>query len=150
MAKDIDIPDPTVVFGLLVAFRRSKTMFAAVSLGVFDSLAEGAKTAVELASVSETSALALERLLDACVGLKLLLKQDGVYSNSPEAATYLVASSPHRLSGYIACSNDVLWTLWSHLEDAVREGSHRWKQSFGWDGPIFSSFFHTEAWSCPR
>jgi acetylserotonin N-methyltransferase len=27
----------------------------------------------------------------------------------------------------------------------VREGTHRWKQTYGWDGPIFSSFFRTDA-----
>jgi acetylserotonin N-methyltransferase len=49
-----------------------------------------------------------------------------------------------RLTGYINYSNDVMWRLWSHLEDAVREGTHRWGQEFGWDGPIFSHFFRTE------
>ena len=38
MAHDITIPDPTVVLELLTAFRTSKAMFAAVSLGVFDVL----------------------------------------------------------------------------------------------------------------
>jgi acetylserotonin N-methyltransferase len=37
-----------------------------------------------------------------------------------------------------------MWKLWNHLEDAVREGTHRWKQTFGWDGPIFANFFRTE------
>ena len=27
-----------------------------------------------------------------------------------------------------------MWKMWAHLEDAVREGTHRWKQTFGWDG----------------
>jgi acetylserotonin N-methyltransferase len=31
-----------------------------------------------------------------------------------------------------------------HLEDAVREGTHRWRQSFGLEGPIFSAFFRTD------
>src|SRR5436189_247014 len=38
----------------------------------------------------------------------------------------------------------VLWQLWAHLDDAVREGTHRWKQTFGLDGPIFSHFFRTD------
>jgi acetylserotonin N-methyltransferase len=37
-----------------------------------------------------------------------------------------------------------MWQLWSHLADAVRDGSHRWQQAFGWDGPIFSHFFKSE------
>jgi acetylserotonin N-methyltransferase len=49
MAKDITQPDPAVVLDLIEAFRRSKTMFAAVALGVFDALADGPKTADALA-----------------------------------------------------------------------------------------------------
>jgi acetylserotonin N-methyltransferase len=37
-----------------------------------------------------------------------------------------------------------MWKLWANLEGAVREGGHRWKQTFGWEQPIFSSFFHDE------
>ena len=48
------------------------------------------------------------------------------------------------MTGYVRYSNEVGWKLWAHLEDAVREGSHRWKQAYGWDGPIFSSFFRTD------
>jgi acetylserotonin N-methyltransferase len=35
--------------------------------------------------------------------------------------------------------------MWANLEGAVREGTNRWQETFGWDGPIFSSFFKTEA-----
>src|SRR4051794_4547905 len=38
MATDITPPDPAVVLDLIEAFRRSKSMFTAVSLGVFDAL----------------------------------------------------------------------------------------------------------------
>lgn len=48
------------------------------------------------------------------------------------------------MTGYIRFSNDVIWKLWHHLEDAVREGTNRWQQTYGWDGPLFSHFFHTE------
>ncbi len=51
MADDMTIPDPTVVLNLLTAFRESKAMFAAVSLGVFDALADGPKSAAALANM---------------------------------------------------------------------------------------------------
>jgi acetylserotonin N-methyltransferase len=86
----------------------------------------------------------LERLLDACVGLELLRKQDGLYANEPVAVKYLCRSSEHALTGYILYSNDVLFPVWAHLEDAVREGSHRWEQTFGLTGPIFDHFFKTD------
>jgi acetylserotonin N-methyltransferase len=87
---------------------------------------------------------ALERLLDACVGLQLLARNGDAYASTPTASVYLTSASPRRLTGYINYSNDIMWKLWSNLEDAVREGTHRWKQTYGWDGPIFSYFFKNE------
>ncbi|MEX2027457.1 MAG: class I SAM-dependent methyltransferase, partial [Pirellulaceae bacterium] len=139
-----DIPDPAPILDLLEAFRRSKTMFAAVELGVFDLLAGGPQTLTQLATRLSASTDALQRLLDACVGLGLLSRDDRGYANTPVAETYLCSASPRRLSGYINFSNGPMWKLWTHLADAVREGTHRWKQVYGWDGPIFSHFFQDE------
>jgi acetylserotonin N-methyltransferase len=137
-------PDPTVVLDLLEAFRRSKVMFAAVSLGIFDALDERPATAAGLAEALSLHRDALTRLLDAAIGLKLLERRGDLYENTPAASAYLCKGSPSRLTGYINYSNTALWKLWANLEDGVREGTHRWKQTFGWDGPIFSSFFRTE------
>jgi acetylserotonin N-methyltransferase len=144
MAKDITRPDPGIVLDLLQAFRCSKVMFAAASLGVFDALAAGPRSLRALADELKANPDALERLLDACVGLQLLERDHEGYRNTPVASSYLCHSSPHRLTGYINYSNNVMWKLWGNLEDAVREGTHRWQQTFGWDGPIFAHFFRTE------
>jgi acetylserotonin N-methyltransferase len=119
------------VLDLIDAFRRSKTMFAAVELGIFD----GRRPA---------DCKELGRLLDACVALGLLEKHGEAYVNTPETDKFLRSDSPDTLSGYIRYSNSALYPMWGHLEDAVREGTNRWKQTFGWDGPIFSHFFRTE------
>lgn len=144
MAQDISVPDPAVVLDLLEAFRRSKTMFAAVSLGVFDALVGGPKSLAQLAAELPADQDALERLLDACVGLQLLARHESEYANTPASAAYLTESSPRRLTGYINYSNNVMWNIWGHLEDAVREGTNRWQQTYGWEGPLFSHFFKTE------
>jgi len=136
-------PDPAVVLDLIEAFRRSKTMFAAVSLGIFDRLGPGPSTAPLLRRDGECLD-SLIRLLDACVALGLLTKDGEVYANTPAAGVYLRRSSRETLTGYIQYSNDVLWPMWAHLEDAVREGTHRWKQTFGLDGALFSHFYRTE------
>src|SRR5579862_2583988 len=120
-----------MILELIDAFRRSKTMFAAVKLGIFD----GARPA---------DSKALPRLLDACVALGLLEKRGGAYVNTPVADKYLRAESPDTLTGYINYSNDALFPMWEHLEDAVQEGAPRWKQTFGIEGGIFSGFFKTE------
>jgi acetylserotonin N-methyltransferase len=137
-------PDPQNVLALLFAFRLSKTMFDAVSLGIFDALAERPQSGSALASRLNLNADALERLLDACVGLKLLAKKGADYANTPEASAYLCSTSPDRLTGYVNYSNDVMWSMWANLKDAVREGSNRWKQTYGGDGPLFSNFYRTD------
>ncbi|MCU0245723.1 MAG: acetylserotonin O-methyltransferase [Bryobacter sp.] len=137
-------PDPAPILELIEAFRRSKTMFAAVSLGLFDRLADepadGATLSRELAIPLDT----LERLLDSCVALFLLRRTGGLYRNTEIADAYLRRGSPDSLAGYILYSNEVLFRLWANLEDALREGTPRWKQTFQLDGPIFTSFFRTE------
>jgi acetylserotonin O-methyltransferase len=122
---------PDKILELIDAFRRSKTMFAAVKLGIF----EGARP---------EDYKALPRLLDACVALGLLEKREGVYINTPHSDKYLRSDSPDSLTGYIHYSNDALFPMWAHLEDAVREGTPRWNQTFGLEGGIFSGFFRTE------
>lgn len=140
----MDLPDPAPVIDLIEAFRRSKAMFAAVEIGVFDRLEQGAANASVLAADLQCTEEALVRLLDACVGLGLLEKQGITYANTAVSAAYLCRSSPHAMAGYVLYSNRVLYKLWSHLEDAVREGTHRWKQAFGAEGPIFDHFFQSQ------
>jgi acetylserotonin O-methyltransferase len=136
--------DPTPVLDLLDGFRASKVMFAGVSMGVFDRLSRGPAPLDVLARELHADADALRRLLDACVALKLLTRRGADYANSDAASAYLCKDSPRRLTGYINYSNTVLWKLWANLEDAVREGTHRWKQTFGLEGPIFSHFFRND------
>lgn len=141
----MNLPDPTPVTDLIDAFRRSKAMFTAVSLGVFDALAEGPADLPTLAARLKAKPGSLERLLDACTGLGFLHKQEGRYANQPVAETYLTNSSPNTLIGYIEYSDSVLYRMWEHLDDAVREGTHRWRQTFDSEGPIFTHFFRTDA-----
>jgi acetylserotonin N-methyltransferase len=87
---------------------------------------------------------ALERLLDGNVGLGLLEKRGEAYYNQPVADTYLRKDSPHSLIGYVLYSDRALYPMWAHLDDAIREGTHRWQQTFGSPGPIFDQFFSTD------
>jgi acetylserotonin N-methyltransferase len=138
------IPDPAPVLELIEAFRRSKIMFAAVALGVFEQLSAGPASAETLATELKADSDALERLLNACVALQLLTREGDQYANAPIATTYLCRDSPSQLTGYINFSNKILWQLWGNMEDAVRDGTNRWRQTFDSDGPIFANLFSTE------
>jgi len=136
--------DPAPVLDSLDGFRRSKAMFAALELGIFERLHRGPARAEELSGELKLHPDAAERLLDTCVGMDLLAKHDGVYSNLPAATTYLVRSSPQALVGYIDYSNRVGYKLWGDLETAIRKGTHLWETTFGLKGNIFDAFFKTE------
>jgi acetylserotonin N-methyltransferase len=76
--------------------------------------------------------------------LQLLEKSDGQYRNTLTANRYLRRDSPDTLTGYILYSHAALVPIWSHLDDAVREGTHRWTQTFGPQRELFAHFFKTD------
>lgn len=137
--------DPTVILDYIEAFRRSKVLFTAVRLGVFDQLDAQPQTGQQLAEGLRLHTGALTRLLDACVALRLLEHEAGVYCNTPSASRYLVSTSAHTFSGYIVYSDQSLFPLWAHLDDAIREGTNRWEQTFGSKDALFDYYYRDPA-----
>ncbi len=140
-------PEAETILDLIEAFRRSKVMFTAVQLGIFEQLAIVPQTCSALAVQLSLDRRALARLLDGCVALGLL--ERGVdhrdeYANSNAATRFLTRASPETLAGYIVYSDQSLYKLWDHLEDAVREGSNRWTQTFGSRSALFDHYFRNE------
>ena len=136
---------PAPVLDLIEAFRRSKTMFTAVRLGVFDTLADKPQSAGQLAADLKVNAAALARLLDGCIALGLLQREDDTYTNTPIAAQYLVENSPNTLANYVLYSDQSLYRLWAHLDDAIWEGTNRWTQAFGSRDALFDHYFRDDA-----
>ncbi len=130
-----------IVFDLIEAFRRSKTMFTAVRLGIFDELERHPQNSAALARILNLHEGATGRLLDGCVSLGLLEREADKYRNCQITSTYLVSGSPDTFSGYIKYSDESLYKLWSHLDDAVREGSNRWEQTFGSRDALFDYYY---------
>lgn len=84
--EDLDYPQDILQYSS--GFLISKVMFTACELGVFDLLLESGEplSTDAIAARLGTSATGMERLLDACVGLKLLaveLTQGGAEMWSP-------------------------------------------------------------------
>lgn len=137
-------PEAQIVLDLIEAFRRSKVMFTTVQLGIFEQLAIVPQTCAALAVQLSLDRPALSRLLDGCVSLGLLERDGDHYVNTKAANRFLTHASPETLAGYIVYSDQSLYKLWDHLDDAVREGSNRWTQAFGSRSALFDHYFRNE------
>lgn len=100
----------------------ARALQVGVRTGILAALAEGPRTAAELAGDMELSPPATELLLDVIASLgHLELKSDGRYQMSSRAKRWLDPSSDRYVGDFIA-DNHHYWEWWGGLEDLVREG----------------------------
>lgn len=114
-------PDPSSIVRLSTAYWESQTLLTANRLRLFDTLADGARTADEVAATLQLDARSTVLLLRACVGLGFLQQDGARFENAPVAATFLVSRSPAFMGNVIRYS-DRLYSTWGRLEDALRSG----------------------------
>ena len=134
---------------LFLGFWISRTVMAAVQLGVFEALGDragpGGLTLEQARAALGLPARPAGALLDTCVATGLLDKEDGRYRNSALAARYLAAGSEYSLRNYVL-DERWCWESWERLEDALRaddqllpedaEGYHAFPEDF------FLDFLH--------
>ena len=157
-------PDPDDVLELFLGFWISRTVMAAVELGVFDLLGRqigdapppggsgraagpggGGLTLDEARAALGLGERPARAVLDTCVSVGLLDKTDGRYRNSPLGARYLAAGSPYSLRNYVL-DERWCWPAWGRLEEALKadtqllpedeEGYHAFPEDF------FLDFLH--------
>ena len=103
------------------AARVSLTLIAAVELDVFTTIAQGKRTAAEVARAIKVPLRGLERMLDALTGLGYLTKRGSRFGLSPTAQTFLVRGKPAFL-GAMADESRMTLPGWIQLTDVVRFG----------------------------
>lgn len=114
-------PSPARIVELVAAFRGARVLTAAVSLGVFDALAQGPGDAAGLAVRLRTEARATGILLDALAALGFVEKKGESYANSPVSQRYLVSGAPGGLASNLRYQ-ELLAGAWADLPGAVRRG----------------------------
>ncbi len=117
------------LYEIATSYVRSQMFFAACRLGVFDQLADGARTAAELAQRLNIHPEICRRLL---VGLRqngLVERRQDRYSNSP-LAHYLTQNAAVNLKP-VALIGEPFYHMTEFLTDALRENSPRWVQALG-------------------
>jgi precorrin-6B methylase 2 len=95
---------------------------AALRLGVFDLLAQGAKTLEEIVQATGASPRGLRSVCNALAGLQLLSKDGGRYGLTPESEAFLVSSRPGFMGGVIKHTSTQLIPVWLDLAETVRRG----------------------------
>jgi len=114
--------DPSRIVNMASAFYDSCVLFTASDLGFFKKISElGKADAKTIANDLNLNERGTRLLLDACVALDLLNKENNEYKNTPESNAFLVPSSPADLSGAIRYNRDV-YPLWGRLKEMVKSG----------------------------
>ncbi len=102
-------------------FRESRALLTAIELDLFTALGSGAN-ATKVAEGLGTDPRATEALLNALVALGVLEKRDGIFTNTPVAARYLVEGAEHDSRAALMHTAN-LWPRWSTLTDCVKQGT---------------------------
>ncbi len=115
-------------------FRVTQTVYAAVELGIPDLLADGDRTADELAAASQADPATLYRLLRGLASLGILHEADDRRFSLMELGQPLRADAPGSLRGWVRLQGrDYLWRSWGNLANAVREGENSFRALHGTD-----------------
>lgn len=93
--------DVEKISGIAFGFMASKALFSALHMKVFDVLAEGPKTAAQVAAATPGTEHGMETLLTSLAGLGLVQKDGPAYRNSQDADLYLVTTSKHYYGDYL-------------------------------------------------
>jgi hypothetical protein len=113
--------DPSLIMQLALAYRASAALFAASELDVFSTLADGPKTADQVAKERQCHEAPMRLLLESCAATGLLTSNGGSYANTPVADTFLVRGRPAYSANGLKYAED-LYPAWGRLADLVRTG----------------------------
>ena len=108
-------------------FQEARILLTGVEVGLFERLARGPATAVEVARDRDLTLRGTEIVLDALVAMGLVTKNDGVYANTPDADRLLIdggAESQAHILRHVGHT----FRAWAQLDDVVRHGLRREEQ----------------------
>lgn len=112
---------PVPIADTHVAFTAARAIMAGTSLGIFDAIADGERSAESIAAACGTDTRATGALVDCLVALGYLRLTNGRYENTRRVEKWLLARSPRSVRDKLLFQR-VEWDLLAKLEDFVRTG----------------------------
>ena len=113
---------PEHIMQVGMGFWPSKTLLSAVELGVFSTLANAPADLPTLQKKLALHQRSARDFLDALVALKLLERENGIYSNTVETDLFLDSAKPSYVGGILEMANARLYGFWGSLTEALRTG----------------------------
>ena len=134
-------PNPERIFNAINSYQLTEAMKAALDLGVFTVIAEGATDAASIAQQVNASERGTRILCDYLTVKGFLNKNNGRYGLEQDAAIFLNRNSPAYL-GSVAhfLASDRSFAAHHNITDAVRQGGCAVHDPFDPDEPIWVNF----------
>jgi ubiquinone/menaquinone biosynthesis C-methylase UbiE len=101
--------------------RAAQALVASVELDVFTHIADGKRTAKEVAHTTGATERGTEHLLDALVAIGYLNKKGNRYGLEPIAEKFLVRGRDGYVGGFVY-ETKLTWPGWAQLTDVIRSG----------------------------
>lgn len=131
---------PEHIMQLGLGFWASKTLLSAVELGVFSTLANAPADLPTLQGKLALHPRSARDFLDALVALKLLERDNGIYSNTKEADLFLDRTKPSYVGGILEMANARLYGFWGSLTEALRTGEMQNESKGGGQDPFTAMY----------
>lgn len=113
--------NPGKLLGISGSYWMACALQAGVKLGIFSVIGEQSLMGQEVAQKIDGNPRGVTMLLNALTAMDLLVHNQGVYSNTPFSAAFLVKDSPQYL-GYMVMHHHHLIESWAHLDQGVLSG----------------------------
>ncbi len=105
---------------LSISHLATRILMSGIQIGVFETIDDEGKTAIEIAQETESSVRGIRVLLDCLVSFHLLTKSNQRYHLAPLSSRYLRKNSAEYM-GHLWEDESTL-EQWNHLNDAIRSG----------------------------
>ena len=104
------------------AYRETGALLAAVELELFSKISEGANTEGLLVNSLGISELNAERIVVACLGLGLIIRNQEFIENAPDVERFLVKSKSTYAGEWMFFTHPD-WDKWGRLTEFLRDSS---------------------------
>src|SRR6185369_245632 len=145
VSAEKQMSSPMRIFGALNGYQQTAALKAAIELDVFTAIAEGASTAREIAERAKAAERGVRILCDFLCVHELLVKKDGRYSLSGDAAMFLTRKSQAYLGGVIEfLLNPRTRGAFDVLTESVRKGGSALEHpTVEPENPMWVAFAHS-------